>query len=167
MVRPVIVHSMASTVRFGVPSFVRWYLAVFAVAWVALAAWMIYLSLTNGTWFMVPFLLAVATIAPLLARRVSRVGVELTEVAAIMTPRFGSPRVFAKRTIARFEPGERSAFEAGTSWPLAVRLHDDTVTTLRWAGGWIPGKRGKAQLDSIIAAANAWLADASPAAGGQ
>ena len=80
-----------------------------------------------------------------------------------MTPRFGSTVTVAKRDIAGFEPGERSAFEPGTSWPLGVRLRNGNLTTLRWAGGWIPGKRGKAQLDRVLETSNEWLRSGGPA----
>lgn len=154
---------VAATTRFGIPAFFRWYLAVFSVTWVALAVWMVYLSCTNGAWFMVPVLLGVGAVAPLLARRMWRIGVELTNGAVVMTPRIGRAIVIAKRDVASFIPGERSAFEPGASWPLAVRLHNGTLTNLRWAGGWIPGKRGKAQLDRVLEASNEWLRSDGPA----
>lgn len=154
---------VAATARFGIPAFVRWYLVAFSVLWAAVTGWLVYLSVANGAWVMAPVLLGVGSLVPLLARRVSRVGVELTDHDLVMTPRFGSTVTVAKRDIAAFEPGERSAFEPGTSWPLGVRLRNGNLTTLRWAGGWIPGKRGKAQLDRVLETSNEWLRSGGPA----
>ncbi|MEQ1702071.1 MAG: hypothetical protein ABMA25_18325 [Ilumatobacteraceae bacterium] len=146
---------MADAITYRRSAWDRWFSAVFAVVWVGILLVGIAATLGEGNWLIVPLLVPFGAVAPWFARRTWRAGLRLDEREMVMTPLIGRT-VSVPRTQVRSFQQINSAWERGPWWSLQATIADGRQIDTK-VGAWLPTRKGRVLIETMVATANAWV----------